>query len=81
MHNTISGRLGNIEGVEQALGLPYSNKATGIQTHETVIEANYDIHVMRGVHFQPDFQYVIRPNGQANITDAVVFGFRASVSF
>jgi porin len=81
LHNTISGRLSNIEGIEQALGLPYSNSATGIQTHETVIEANYDIHVMRGVHFQPDFQYVFRPNGQANIPDAVVLGFRASVSF
>ncbi len=81
LHNTISGRLGNVEGVEQALGLPYSNSATGIQTHETVVEANYDIHVVRGIHFQPDFQYVIRPNGQANIADAVVLGFRARVSF
>jgi porin len=81
LHNTISGRLGNVEGVEQALDLPYSNSATGIQTRETVLEANYDIHVMRGVHFQPDFQYVFRPNGQANIPDAVALGFRARISF
>jgi hypothetical protein len=45
------------------------------------LEANYDIHVMRGVHFQPDVQYVIQPNAQANIHNAVVLGFRARVSF
>jgi carbohydrate-selective porin OprB len=33
------------------------------------------------VHFQPDFQYVFRPNAQANIHDAAVFGFRARVEF
>jgi porin len=81
LHNTISGRLGNVQGIEQSLGLAYSNDATGIQTEETVLEANYDIHVMRGVHFQPDFQYVIQPNAQTNIHDAVVLGFRARVSF
>ena len=81
LHNTISGRLGNVQGIEQTLGLPYSNGATGIQTEETVLEANYDIHVLRGVHFQPDFQYVIQPNAQANIHDAVVLGFRAQVTF
>ena len=81
LHNTISGRLGNVQGIEQSLELAYSNDATGIQTEETVLEANYDIHVMRGVHFQPDFQYVIQPNAQTNIHDAVVLGFRARVSF
>lgn len=81
LHNTISGRLGNVQGIEQSLSLPYSNRATGIQTEETVLEANYDIHVMRGVHFQPDVQYVIQPNAQANIHNAVVLGFRARVSF
>jgi len=37
--------------------------------------------VFRGVRFQPDFQYVFRPNAQSNIKDAAVFGFRASVQF
>jgi porin len=46
-----------------------------------VFEANYDIHVFRGVSFQPDFQYVIHPNAQTNIADATVFGFKAHVSF
>jgi len=78
---TISGVLGKVEAAEQTLGLPLSNGATGIQTHETILELNYDIHVFRGVHMQPDFQYVFRPNAQSNIKDAAVFGFRANVQF
>ena len=77
----ISGRLGNVQGIEQALALPFSNNATGIQSHEMILETNYDIHVFRGVHLQPDFQYVFRPNAQANIRDAAVFCFRGKVDF
>jgi len=77
----VSHRLGTVEGIEQSLGLPLSNSATGVQSHEAILEINYDIHVYRGVHFQPDFQYVFRPNAQANIHDAAVFGFRARVEF
>jgi porin len=77
----VSNRLAAVEGIEQALGLPLSNNATGVQSHETLLELNYDIHVYRGVHFQPDFQYVFRPNAQANIHDAAIFGFRARVEF
>jgi porin len=77
----ISNRLAAVEGIEQSLGLPLSNSATGVQSHETLLEVTYDIHVFRGVHLQPDFQYVFRPNAQANIRDAAVLGFRARVEF
>jgi porin len=77
----ISPRLGQVETVEDALNLPISNGATGPQSHETVLEANYKARIGRGVSIQPDFQYVFRPNGQANIPDAAVFGARASVEF
>ncbi len=80
-YNTVSGRLGRGQGLEQAFGLPLSGNATGIQTHEMAIEANYDIHVTRGVNFAPDFQYIIRPNAQANIKNATVFGFKTHVTF
>jgi porin len=79
-HNTVSGRLGNVQGIEQALGLPYSNGATGIQSHETIFEANYNIHVLPGLTLQPDVQYVARPNGQSNIRDALVLGCRAHLT-
>lgn len=80
-YNTVSGRLGRGQGIEQEFGLPISNGATGIQTHEMVLEANYDVRVFRGVNFEPDFQYISRPNAQSNIKDAVVFGFKTHITF
>ena len=80
-YNTVSGVLGKVQALEGELGIPFSNSATGVQTHEMIVEANYDIHVFRGVNFQPEFQYVFRPNAQANIHDAAVFGFKAHVEF
>lgn len=79
--DTVSGALGSVQGLQSEFGLKFSNGATGIQTHEMVFEANYDIHVFRGVNFEPEFQYVIRPNAQGNIHDATVFGFKGHVSF
>lgn len=80
-YNTVSGQLGRVQAQEQEMGLPFSNNATGVQTHEMLLEVNYNIHVLRGVSFQPDFQYVFRPNAQSNIHNAAVFGFRAHVWF
>jgi len=80
-YNTVSSQLGKVQALEQAFGLPFSNSATGVQTHEMILEINYNIHVYRGLSFQPDYQYVIRPNAQANIHNASVFGFRAHVWF
>jgi porin len=77
----VSDRLAKVQAVEQSLGLTFSNGATGIQSHEMVLEANYRIHVTDGVRIRPDFQYVIRPNAQSNLRDAAVFGFRAYVDF
>ncbi len=80
-YNTVSGQLGKVQAQEAELGLPLSNQATGVQTHEMILELNYNIHVYRGLSFQPDFQYVFRPNAQSNIRNAAVFGFRAHVWF
>jgi porin len=80
-YSTVSGQLGKVQAQEQELGLPFSNNATGVQTHEMILEVNYNIHVYRGLSFQPDFQYVFRPNAQSNIRNAAVFGFRAHVWF
>jgi porin len=77
----MSGALGRVQAVESELGIPISNAATGVQTHEMILEANYNIHVYRGLNFQPDFQYVMRPNAQSNIRNAVVLGFKANVEF
>ena len=80
-YNTMSGPLGTVQGEEGELGIPFSNGATGVQTREMFVEANYNIHVYRGVDFRPEFQYVIRPNAQSNIRDAAVLGFKVHVEF
>ena len=49
------------------------------QDHSIIIEANYNIHVLPGVDFQPDFQYYINPNAQKNIPDAALLGFKLHV--
>jgi len=80
-YNTMSGALGTVQGEEAELGIPFSNGATGVQTREMFVEANYNVHVYRGVDFRPEFQYVIRPNAQSNIRDAAVLGFKVHVQF
>ncbi len=80
-YNTMSGPLGTVQAEEAELGIPFSNGATGAQTHEMFVEANYNIHLYRGVDFRPEFQYVIRPNGQGNIPSAAVLGFKFHVEF
>jgi porin len=80
-YNALSGPLGKVQSEEAEFGLPFSNGATGVQTHEMVFEANYNIHVYRGCDFRPEFEYILRPNAQSNIHNAAVFGFKANVEF
>jgi porin len=81
MYDTVSGRLGRVQDLELMRGLPLSNGATGVQRREMILEANYDIEVFRGVNFEPDFQYVVRPNAESTIKNAAVFGVKAHVEF
>jgi porin len=80
-YQKISGTLGRDQALQQEFGLPVDNSATGKQTSELIFEANYDIHVYRGVNFQPEFEYVVRPNAQASLKNAEVFGFKTHVTF
>jgi carbohydrate-selective porin OprB len=36
---------------------------------------------MNGVTFEPDVQYIFKPNAEVSIPDAAVFGFRSHISF
>jgi porin len=81
IYQTVSGQLTQAQQEEQEFGLAFSNDATGVQMHEEVLEANYDIHAYRGVNLMPDFQYVIHPNAQTSIPNAVVLGLKANVNF
>lgn len=77
----VSGTLGKEQVLDAEFGVPFANGATGKQSHQEIIELNYDIHVASGVNFEPVFQYYFRPNGQANIKDAAVLGFKSHVNF
>ncbi|NPD67742.1 carbohydrate porin [Lichenicola cladoniae] len=83
----VSNALTRTEELQQELGLPitgnggqfYNDSTPGIQSHTMDIEATYQIHVMRGVTFAPDFQYFIRPNAQTNLHDAALLGFKTHI--
>ena len=79
-YQKVSGQLGREQEFDQAFARPIANGATGVQTHQEIIELNYDIHVIQGVNFQPTFQYYFRPNAQ-NIKDAAIFGFKSHIVF
>ena len=86
IYQTVSSQLTSAEQLDEDFGVPYSDSATGVsatgvQTNEEVLEANYDIHVYRGVNLMPDFQYVIHPNAQTSIPSAVVLGLKAHLEF
>ena len=76
-----SPQLAQQQQLDLNYGLPIANGASGVQRHMQVLEANYDIHVYRGVNFEPDFQYVFRPNAVNNIKDAIVLGFKSHIAF
>ncbi len=78
----ISGALGKEQAIDRAFGLPVAGSPSGgIQSHQEIIELNYNAHIYRGVSFQPLFQYYFRPNGVGNIPDAAIFGFKSHISF
>jgi porin len=51
------------------------------QNAETVVEVNHRLQLTPWLYATPDFQYVIRPNGQSDIDDAAVFGGEIGIDF
>jgi porin len=51
------------------------------QNGETVIEVDYLAQVAPWLYVMPDFQYVIRPNGDSSIDNAAVFGAEIGIDF
>lgn len=50
-------------------------------SYETVIELTYVFQINNNISIQPDVQYVMRPNGNSDIDDALVIGGQLIVSF
>lgn len=58
----------------------FNDKLIG-QDAETVLELNHRFQVSPWCYITPDIQYIIKPNGQDNIDNALVLGAEASVNF
>ncbi|MBF0521424.1 MAG: carbohydrate porin [Candidatus Omnitrophica bacterium] len=55
--------------------------ANGTQRSETTIETSYQWKVNDSLSFEPDFQYVYNPGGDASIKNASVFMLRTKITY
>ena len=51
------------------------------KANELVIETSYRAVMNRWLTFQPDVQYIVNPNGNPKLRDALLFGLRTQVGF
>jgi len=51
------------------------------QSDEMIVEFNHRFQMGPWFYITPDIQYIINPNGQSNINDALVLGFEAKFNF
>ena len=51
------------------------------QHAETDLELNYQVQVTPFFYVRPNIQYVIQPNGQTNIENALVLGAEVGITF
>ncbi len=58
------------------------NPTIGVQTYEMALELTYRLKFFKdAVFFQPDLQYIIRPGGTGQISNALVLGAQVGVNF
>jgi porin len=59
-----------------------TNPTVGVQRYETALEFTYGFRFRGGaLILQPDLQYIIRPGGTGQISDAFVGGVRVAINF
>jgi porin len=80
-YGRVSPFLTQVQQLQVELGMPLSNSAPGVQTNETILEANYHIKLHPGLYVMPDLQYIIRPSAANRYPNAWVAGFRISAVF
>lgn len=73
--------LARTQALQAAAGLPLAEDAVGVQGHETVIEARYEIALGRGLSLTPDLQYVIHPGAAKTYPNATVVGLQVKADF
>jgi porin len=79
-HYQISPSLTQTENLEQQFGLP-PTYPYGVQSHASVLEANYNFPVYNGIQIQPEIEYFIRPGGVSSVPNAFVLGLKTHVLF
>lgn len=77
----VSPFLTQVQQLQAELAMPLSNGAPGVETNETILEANYHIKLYPGLYLMPDLQYIVRPSAAARYPNAWVAGFRVSATF
>ncbi|MDD5495946.1 MAG: carbohydrate porin [Candidatus Omnitrophica bacterium] len=58
----------------------FSDRLEG-QSDEMILELNHRFQLGPWCYITPDIQYIINPNGESDIDDALVLGFEASFNF
>jgi porin len=77
----IGDPLAETQALQAAAGLPLADDAVGVQGHETVVEARYEIALGRGLSLTPDVQYVIHPGAATTWPDATLVGLQVKADF
>jgi porin len=80
-YGRVSPFLTQVQRLQAEFGLPLSNGAPGVETHEIILEANYHIKLYSSLYLMPDLQYIIRPSAASTYPNAWVAGFRISAIF
>jgi len=77
VYGEFSNDLRNGERLAQQL-----NPSAGVQEQEIAFEWTYIFRFRNGAYFfQPDFQYIIQPNGNRQIPNAFVLGTQVGINF
>lgn len=60
-----------------------ADEARGVvpQTYEAVIEADYRVQATGFLYVQPFWQYIVRPGGRGEVSNANVLGFHCGIEF
>ena len=78
----LDGRDEDVLGAGFAHGT-FSNLASSTYTddHESVLEVYYNAQITPWLSLSPGIQYIANPGGDKTVSDAVVFGLRAKMTF
>jgi porin len=77
----ISDPLIETQVLQAAAGLPLANDAVGVQSKETILEAEYEIALGKGLSLTPDIQYIVRPGAARTYPNATVVGLQLKADF